>query len=325
MKEQGMIGKRDEKVRVLEPEWLLQQMVDLKMADQLREIGEHKGRAELYGVHALKAMDSLRRITAEHSAAAACRLERSETSIEQANYEQMVFTMQDSASKLPVEAVTILNFHTGLFRDSGITSTGFQSTAAADAMDELCRNYLVLESSTEPLLLIGAVFSEILQIQPFAAGNRRVALLTCFWLLNRRGFTVNRYVSVERILEIKQKEFRTVLRRIDAEKTDSSSREILLWWRCWLEILLQAYRELSARAEALGGRRGVKTELVLAWIDAEPGDFSIRQIQQQIPECGIELIRKIIKEQKNAGRILCLGRGPHSLWRKKKARRVRNI
>lgn len=82
---------------------------------------------------------------------------------------------------------------------------------------------------------------------------------------------------------------------------------------------------MSARAEALGGRRGVKTELVLAWIDAESDDFSIRQIQQQIPECGIELIRKIIKEQKNAGRILCLGRGPHSLWRKKKARRACSI
>ncbi|MHC1762361.1 MAG: Fic family protein [Negativicutes bacterium] len=312
-------------MRALEPEWLWRQTVDLKMADQLREIGEHKGRAELYGVHALKAMDSLRRITAEHSAAAACRLERSETSIEQANYEQVVFTTQDSAHKLSVEAVTILNFHTGLFRDSGITSAGFQSTAAADAMDELCRNYLALESSTEPLLLIGAVLLELLRIQPFAAGNRRVALLTSLWLMNRRGFTVNRFVSVERILEIKQKEFQNALRWIDAEKPGSSSREISLWWGCWLEILLQAYRELSARVEALGGRRGVKTELVLAWIDAESDDFSIRQIQQQIPECGIELIRKIIKEQKTAGRIICLGRGPHSLWRKKKARRGRNV
>lgn len=325
MKTQGMIGKLDEKLRVLEPEWLLRQTVDLKMADQLREIGEHKGRAELYGVHSLKAMDSLRRITAEHSAAAVCRLERSDTSIEQANYEQLIFTTQDASHKLSVEAVTILNFHTGLFRDSGIISTGFHSTAAADAVDELCRNYLALESSTEPLLLIGAVFSEMLRIQPFAAGNRRVALLTCFWLLNRRGFSVNRFVSVERILEIKQKEFQTVLRRIDEEKPDSSSRDISLWWGCWLEILLQAYRELSARAEALCGRRGVKTELVLAWIEAESDDFSIRQIQQQIPECSIELIRKIIKEQKTAGRIICLGRGPHSRWRKKKACRVRNI
>ena len=295
------------------------------MADQLREIGEHKGRAELCGMHAMKAMDSLRRITAEHSAAAACRLERSETSIEQANYEQLVFTTQDLFHKLSVEAVTILNFHTGLFRGSGITSIGFQSTAAAEAVAELCKNYRAMESSTEPVLLIGAFLLELLRIQPFVAGNQRVAILTSLWLLNRRGFTVNRFVSVERILEIKQKEFQSALQRIDTEKPDCSGLDISLWWRCWLEILLQAYRELSARVEALGGRRGVKTELVLAWIDAESGDFSIRQIQQQIPECGIELIRKIIKEQKNAGRIICLGRGPHSLWRKKKTRCARNV
>ena len=64
---------------------------------------------------------------------------------------------------------------------------------------------------------------------------------------------------------------------------------------------------------------------MLAWIEAAPQDFSIREIQRQLPECGLELIRKIIKEQKRAGRIQCLGRGPNAVWRKKKGRKAKAL
>jgi hypothetical protein len=269
-------------------------------------------------------MESLRRVTSEHSSAAACRLERNESSAEQANYERLVLETQDSSLKLPVEAATILNFHSRLFQDPGRVPSGFVSTNAADATEELCGNYLSLEASTEPLLLIGVFLLELLRLQPFEAGNKRVALLTSLWLLNRRGFTVSRFVSMERILETRQGEFQAMLLQKDIEP-NWPVLGISRWWIFWLEILLQAYLELGARAGALSGRRGIKTDMVLAWIGAEQGDFSIRQIQQQVPECGIELIRKIFKEQKAAGKIKCMGRGPNALWRKKKARRISDV
>ena len=298
------------------PGWMERQRIDLKLADQLREIGEHKGRAELYGVHVLDEMELLRQVTAEHSAAAGCHLEQSETSAEQTHYQHLALEIQDSAMKWPVEAATIIAIHDRLLCD---TYREPDPTSAAALLDELCQSYREQELSTEPLLLTGAFVFELLRCQPFAAGNIRVALLVALWLLNRRGYTVGKFVSLERVFEIRKKEFQAVLQTADTDEKKGSS-DMTDWWRFWLEVLLQAYRELSLRAGALSGRRGAKTDMVLAWIASAPQDFSIREIQQQVPECGIELIRKILKEQKAAGRVRCMGRGPNALWRRKKTR-----
>ena len=61
--------------------WLDRQRIDLTLAATLREIGEYKGRAERVGVRVLQGMESLRLVTAEHSAVAAGRLEKSDTSV----------------------------------------------------------------------------------------------------------------------------------------------------------------------------------------------------------------------------------------------------
>ena len=306
---------------LLTTQWLDGQRIDWKMAACLREIGEYKGCAQMYGVHISDAMESLRQVTAEHSATAAGRLERSETSIEQSNYRRLILELQDAAQSLPVEAPSIVTVHEGLFRESGREAGIFRSADTGLALAKLCENYRRQEKSTDPILLIGAFVAGFLSILPFAAGNLRLALLIAGWLLNRSGYSINRYVSFERVMATKQEIVGPVLGNMMG-KTDLAEADLAKWRECWLEILLLAYRNLSARAAALSGRRGAKTELVLAWIDAAPDDFSIREIQQQVPECGIELIRKIIKEQKSAGMLQCLGRGPNARWRKRKRRKL---
>ena len=307
----------------LTTQWLVGQRLDWKMAACLREIGEYKGCAQMYGVHISDAMESLRQVTAEHSATAAGRLERSDTSIEQANYRRLILELQDTVQSLPVEVSSIVTIHEGLFRESGREAGVFRSSDAGLALGRLCENYRQLEKTTDPILLIGAFFAGFLSILPFAAGNLRLALLVAGWLLNRSGYSINRYVSLERVMETKRDLARPLLGQMSG-KQDLADDDLAKWWDCWLEVLLFAYRDLSFRAAALSGRRGVKTELVLAWIDAASDDFSIREIQQQVPECGIELIRKIVKEQKNAGILSCLSRGPNARWRKRKRQKTRD-
>ena len=45
------------------------------------------------------------------------------------------------------------------------------------------------------------------------------------------------------------------------------------------------------------------------------GDFTIRDLQESCPHVGIDLIRRILREQKNVGKLECLGRGPNAKWR----------
>jgi len=326
------------------PNWLQQQRIDLAMADRLREIGEHKGRAELYSVHTLHIIQSLRLMTAEHSAAASSRMESIHAPVEQTNYQRLILELQESADKLPVNSQTILQIHAELFKNSGreggqykaednqVVATRpdgsrfvcFHPVAAQDtprAVENLCNGYLAQETAVEPVLLIGAFILDFLCIRPFTEANGRMAQLIALWLMNRRGYTVSRFVSVERIMEAKKGEFFFAQYQASAG-WHQSEHDIGRWWNYWLDVLVSSYREFTARARALSKRRGVKTEMVLALIDSMQDGFTIRQIQQKVPGCGIELIRKIFKSEKSAGRIKCLGRGPNALWKKKRTRDI---
>ena len=300
--------------------WLDRQRIDLTLAATLREIGEYKGRAERVGVRVLQGMESLRLVTAEHSAVAAGRLEKSNTSIEQANYQRLTLWLQEAPATLTLTTALALELQAGLFQGSGQAAGGFRSAETAIEVEQLYANYRQQEARMEPVLLAGAFFFGLVSLRPFTIGNLRVAMLLAFWLLSRSGYSVARHVSLERIIEAEQGKTRIMLSDwpSQGELTDERLAEC---WACWGQWLLHAYRELAAREAALSGRRGAKTELVLAWIKAASQDFSIREIQRQLPECGLELIRKIIKEQKRAGRIQCLGRGPNAVWRKQKKRK----
>ena len=198
-------------MKYLTTEWLEGQRLDWKMAARLREIGESKGCAQMYGVHISDAIESLRQVTAEHSATAAGRLERSDTSIEQANYRRLILELQDTVQSLPVEVSSIVTIHEGLFRESGREAGVFRSGETGLALARLCENFRQLEKTTDPILLIGAFFAGILSILPFAAGNLRLALLVAGWLLNRSGYPINRYVSLERVMETKREIVRPLL------------------------------------------------------------------------------------------------------------------
>jgi hypothetical protein len=62
--------------------------------------------------------------------------------------------------------------------------------------------------------------------------------------------------------------------------------------------------------------RGAKPSLELDAIRRFHGDFSVGQIQEQCPNVGIDLIRRILRVEQKAGRLRCLGRGPQARWKR---------
>jgi hypothetical protein len=81
--------------------------------------------------------------------------------------------------------------------------------------------------------------------------------------------------------------------------------------------MLAAYREFENRVGILTDGRGAKTELVLEAIGRFHGDFSFSELQAQCPNVGIDLIRRLLGQERKAGKIECLGRGPAARWRRK--------
>lgn len=77
---------------------------------------------------------------------------------------------------------------------------GWQETSFF--MDELVArtNGALRDNETHPLLVIAAFVLDLLCIHPFADGNSRVARLATTHLLQRTGYGVGKYVSVEQLI-----------------------------------------------------------------------------------------------------------------------------
>jgi hypothetical protein len=80
--------------------------------------------------------------------------------------------------------------------------------------------------------------------------------------------------------------------------------------------VLSAYREFETRVGFVTSARGTKTAMVLDAINNLPREFSIRELQERCPTVGIDLIRRILRRERDAERLACQGRGADARWQK---------
>jgi Fic family protein len=196
----------------------------------------------------------------------------------------------------------------------------FKTVTAADTPDcvrEMIRLWdaIMEEGRIQPLIAMAAMNLDFLCIHPFRDGNGRVSrlllLLTCYHL----GFGVGRYISLERLIEQNKERY--------YETLDQSS----LGWHegkhdPWpyvnylLVTLKSAYREFEERVGNVSSPKGAKTELVLSAIERAGSTFRAADLQRACPGVSLDMIRRVLKDLRNAERVECLGRGQNAEWRR---------
>lgn len=242
-------------------------------------------------------------------------------------------------SKRPIEIVpsTVLKLHSlaqgGMTGDAGkwkrrdneiieIKPGGervvrFVPTSAKDtpvAVERLCHDYqeaAVLKSLPE-LLIIGSFVLDFLCIHPFRDGNGRVSRLMTTLLLERNGFAVASYISLERLVEESRDSYYQSL-HASSHGWHDSSHDIVPWWDFLLSIVNRAYREFSEAVESREAGPG-KTELVREVIMEEEGDFSLSEIRAQLPSVSEQLIKRVLQQMKAGGRLKLTGHGRSARW-----------
>ena len=81
-------------------------------------------------------------------------------------------------------------------------------------------------------------------------------------------------------------------------------------------MLLSAYREFEQGVGYFTSAQGTKTASVLDAINNLPQEFSIRELQERCPTVGIDSIRRLLRRERDAGRLECRGRGVEAHWQK---------
>lgn len=189
-----------------------------------------------------------------------------------------------------------------------------QTPAAMAELVELwtdCRK----EKWVPPLVAAAAFNLDFLCVHPFRDGNGRASRLLLLLQCYHAGAEVGRYISLERLIEQNKERYYETLLQSSANWHEGKHNawpfiNYMLW------ILGEAYQEFERRIGDIKSPPGEKGRIVINAIEGMIGDFSITQVQRQCPGVSVDMIRHVLKEQRQQGRVECLGRGRTARWRR---------
>lgn len=255
-------------------------------------------------------------------------------------YRDVLNVIHRDHKEIPFSANVVLRFHRDLLAyateggggwkiaDNTIAEIGTDGTRrlrfqplpayrTAEAMAQLHDrvNALWDEGRVEQLLLIAAYALNFLCIHPFADGNGRMARLLTLLLLYRDGYAVGSFISLERIIEESKETYYETL-YASSQGWHEGRHDLSPWTEYLLGVIIRAYREFEGRVGTISQPRGAKSEMVRATIQRFAGAFAAKELQDRCPGVGLDLIRRILREERRAGRIQVSGRGPEARWRR---------
>ena len=216
------------------------------------------------------------------------------------------------AGKLKTRDHEIIEILPGGERHVRFKPTPAKETSAL--LTQLCDSYQRLEdaSNVPSLLLISTMVFDFLCIHPFRDGNGRASRLLTTLLLSQHGFSLTRYVSLERLVEDSREDYYRTLGE-SSRGWQEGRNPILPWWNYFLGVVRRGYEDLSRQAEGYAGQP-VKSEMIRRMILARIGAFSLADVHGQLPGVSRQLIKKVLAELKAAGKVSTSGRGRGAKW-----------
>jgi fido (protein-threonine AMPylation protein) len=189
-----------------------------------------------------------------------------------------------------------------------------QTPAAMVELAELWMDCL-REKWVPPLVGVAAFNLDFLCVHPFRDGNGRVSRLLLLLQCYHAGADVGRYISLERLIEQNKDRYYETLEHSSTGWHEGKHDPWPFINYC-LWILREAYKEFERRVGDLKAVPGEKSQIIVNAIQRMTGAFSIAQLQRLCPGVSVDMIRHVLKAQREQGKVECLGRGRNALWRR---------
>lgn len=255
-------------------------------------------------------------------------------------YRDALALIHEQGAKLPVTEETVQRLHrmtrgeiwdAGQYKErdgdiiekypDGRERIRFRTVPAAEtpaAMAELVSLWdeCLRDRLTQPMVALAAFNLDFLCVHPFRDGNGRVSrlllLLQCYHL----GFEVGRYISLERLIEENKDRYYETL-ETSSQGWHEGKHDPWPYIHFVLYILKTAHKEFERRVGDVAVPRGAKTDRIHDAVNAFPGEFTILDLERACPGISRDMVRRVLRDMKNADQVECLGRGPGARWRKK--------
>jgi len=172
------------------------------------------------------------------------------------------------------------------------------------------------EKWIHPLIALSAFNLDFLCIHPFRDGNGRVfrllILLQCYQL----DYGVGRYISIERFIEQNKERYYETLEQ-SSQGWHEGKHDPWAYINYLFYVLKAAYKEFEERVGQVKSPRGAKTALIEVAIEGFADEFTLNDLEQACPGVSRDMVRRVLRDLQNAGKIECLGHGLGAHWRRK--------
>ena len=186
-----------------------------------------------------------------------------------------------------------------------------------DAVERLCEefNETISKYNIDPLVAIPVFIHDFLCIHPFNDGNGRMSRLLTTLLLYKYGYTVGKYISLEKKIQLTKSEY--------YEALSNSSKGWLInenddtpFIKYLLGTILAAYRDFEDRINIVGKQMSAR-EMVENAINKKIGKFTKSDIMELCPEISRQSIEVVLKELCDEGKLEKHGGGRSTFYSQK--------
>ena len=256
-------------------------------------------------------------------------------------YRDVLNTIHESYEYIPIRPSYILQLHKELLRRTGLSYSGhFKSVQnyidetapdgtsvirftpvspyeTPDAVENLCNAYelAIANEKIDSLILIPAFICDFLCIHPFNDGNGRMSRLLTLLLLYKNGYSVGKYISIEKQIEKTKDRYYDTLEASDAgwheEENDPTP-----FIRYMLQVILACYTEFEERVGLMAdtGIASTAYDIVRRYTEGTIGKFTGADVVAHCPSIGRSSALSALKKLTEEGLIIREGSGRSTFY-----------
>ena len=256
-------------------------------------------------------------------------------------YRDVLNIIHESNEYIPIRPTYILQLHRDLLKRAGLSFGGHfknvqnyinETKADGDvvtrftpvapfetpgAVENLCNAYeqAIASEKIDSLILIPTFICDFLCIHPFNDGNGRMSRLLTLLLLYKNGYSVGKYISIEKQIEKTKDRYYDALEEADAgwheEKNDPTP-----FIRYMLQVILACYTEFEERVGLMteSGNYSSAYDIVKRYTEGKVGKFTGVEVIVHCPSIGRSSVLAALKKLTDEGFIVREGSGRNTFY-----------
>lgn len=193
--------------------------------------------------------------------------------------------------------------------------TGFTPVAPCDTPEtvrKLCDAYeqAAANEKVDALILIPVFICDFLCIHPFNDDNGRMSRLLTLLLLYKQGYSVGKYISIEKQIEKTKDRYYETLEEADLDWYDETN-DPMPFIRYMLQVVLACYTDFEERVGIMAdfGKSSTSYDIVKRYVEKKVGKFTGAEAVAHCPGMGRSSVLAALKKLTEEGFIVKQGSG----------------